>query len=78
MDYFGDKGTDIGNQGVFSLKTTFPSVADTPIRIVERERSYRKDEIVQEDIVEGFNRAIKSKDQNGNTRLLLGYKEGAF
>jgi hypothetical protein len=78
MDYFGDKGTDLGNQGVFSQKTVFPSIEDNPIQIVERERTYKKDKIVQEDVVEGFNRAIKAKDQDGNTRLLLGFKEDAF
>lgn len=78
MDYFGDKYTDIGQQGIGSPKTVFPSIADQPIEIPARERGYQKDDIIQEDVIEGFNRAIKSKDKDGNTRLLLGYKEGAF
>ena len=78
MDYFSDKYTDVGGQGVSESRTVFPSIADQPIQIPDRERSYRKDDIIQEDVIEGFNRAIKSKDKDGNTRLLLGFKEGAF
>lgn len=78
MDFFGDKYTDVGQAGIVEYKTIFPSIQDQPIQVPERERVYKKNDIVQEDIIEGFNRAIKAKDKDGNTRLLLGYKEGAF
>lgn len=78
MDYFGDKYTDVGQLGVVEYRTTFPSISDAPIEVPERERSYKKDDIVQQDIVEGVNKSITSKDEDGNTRLLLGYKEDAF
>lgn len=78
MDYFGDRHTDISQAGVIQFKNAFPSIPDQPIQVPDPERVYKKNDIVQEDVIEGFNRAITSKDQDGKTRLLLGYKEDAF
>jgi len=76
-NYFQDTYVDIGLQGISKMNTGFPVIQDQPLQPDYRARTYRKDAVVQQDVVEGLNKAIIQKDGDTN-RLLIGFQRDGF
>lgn len=63
------------SQSSNKLTLGYNYISDNPIEVPAFDRSYQKYDIVQQDVIEGTNKTIKSVDKDGLTRIFIGYKE---
>lgn len=62
---------------VKSIDTDFPSVKDVAIESASQERALDRQTYTQQDVYQGYNKAIIQND--GQTdRILMGYQKGGF
>jgi len=62
---------------VKGVTTDFPTVKDVAIESASQERSLDRQTYTQQDVIQGYNKAIIQND--GQTdRILMGYQKGGF
>ena len=62
---------------VKDISTDFPTTKDADIQSISQQRMLDRQQYTQQDVYQGFNKAIIQND--GQTdRVLLGYQKGGF